>query len=239
MSIFNCLISATALVMSVLNFILCNESYRFVPVSYTGFIIAFAVVNALYAFISVKCRKKAGKASRIAALLMPVIMIIFAISLFKLLETDGIYSEKSAICAVLLMPVELIASLVVFFSHAKREWAKIAVGITAGFIMGIYAVVCALYLFSVWFGSVEMTRSVVSPDEAYTVEVITHDEGALGGSTMVCLRKINDDVFVGLGTLKKRHHILECGDWGEEYNIEWKDNEYVTINSREYYVPYS
>ncbi len=226
----------TALFGLILNTALSRQGYSFVPVSYTGFIVGFFILCALYVFFSVKYRNKAEKLSRVAALLMPVIMTLFVISLFELLETDGIHGRDGSMCVFWLAPVGLIASLIVFFAYAKREWVKITIAVISGFIAGIYLLFCSFSLFSAWFVAVEVTREIASPDKNYTVFIIEYDEGALGGSTKVCLRKVSDDVFVGMGTFVTKSHALKHGRWAQEYEICWKDNETLIIDGEEYCV---
>ena len=209
--------------------------YSFVPVSYNGFLIGFLLLHILYAFFAVKFKSYAEKISKALGILTPVIMPAGTIILATVLETDGIYAKQSALCAAFILPVTVITSLVVFFAYAKREWVKIMVGITAGFILGIYFIICAGFLWSRWFVSFELTRSVTSPDGDYAIEIITYDEGAMGGSTKVCL-KGTDEIFVGLGTLKERSHAIEHGRWAEEYEIIWTDNETFILNGEEYCV---
>ena len=115
--------------------------YSFVPVNYNWFLAGFLLMHILYAFFAVKFKNYAEKISEVFGILAPFIMPAGTILLSAVLETDGIYAKQSAICAAFILPVAVITSLVVFFTYAKREWVKITVGITAGFILGIYFII--------------------------------------------------------------------------------------------------
>lgn len=209
--------------------------YSFVPANYNGFLIGFSLLHILYAFLAVKFKNYAGKISKALGILNPLVLTAGTIILSIALETDGIYAKQSALCAAFILPVTVITSLVVFFAYAKREWVKITVGIAAGFILGIYFIICAGFLWSRWFVSFELTRSVTSPDGDYAIEIITYDEGALGGSTKVCLRG-TDEIFAGIGTLKEKSHAIKHGRWAEEYEIIWAGNETFSLDGEEYCV---
>lgn len=209
--------------------------YMFVPVNYTAFWLGFLTLHVLYAFFAVKFKGCAGKMSRILGVINPVVLVSGAILLLMVIERDGIYAESSAVCTVMLLPIAVVTSLIVFFFYAGYTWVKITAGILFGFVLGIYAVACTSYLFSAWFVAVEVSREVKSPEGDYAIEVITYDEGALGGSTKVCL-KGTDEIFAGVGTLKEKSHAIEHGRWRQTYEIIWTDNETFIIDGEEYHV---
>lgn len=213
--------------------VVLSGGYSFVPVNYNGFLVGFLLIHLLYAFLAVKFKNCAGKISRTFAIMSPIGLTAGTMLLLAVIERDGIYSEISAMCTVSLLPITLITALIVFSFYAEYTWVKITIGIVSGFVLGIYAVVCTAYLFSSWFVGVEVSREVKSPDENYVIEIITYDEGALGGSTKVCLRG-TDEIFVGLGTLKEKNYAIKHGRWRQEYDIIWTDNETFLLDGKEY-----
>ena len=209
--------------------------YSFVPVNYNWFLVGFLLMHVLYAFFAVKFKNYAEKISRVLGVLNPIVLTAGTMFLLAVIERDGIYSEISAVCTVSLLPITLTTSLIVFFFYTEDTWVKITVGAVFGFILGIYSLACSAYLFSSWFVGVEVSSEVKSPDENYAIEIITYDEGALGGSTKV-LVKGTDKIFLGIGTLKQRNHAIEHGRWAEKYEIIWTDNETFILNGEEYCV---
>lgn len=209
--------------------------YKFVPVGYMCFLLGFFVLHVLYALFAVKFKNCAGTISRTLGILNPIVLTAGTVFLLAVIERDGIYSKSSAVCAVSLLPITLITTLIVFSFYTEYAWVKITIGVASGLVLGIYAVACTAYLFSSWFVGVEVSREVKSPDDNFVIEVITYDEGALGGSTKVCL-KGTDEIFVGAGTLIKRSYAIRHGRWSQVYEICWKDNETFVIDGEEYCV---
>lgn len=209
--------------------------YSFVPANYNGFLIGFLLLHILYALFAVKFKNYAGKISKALGILNPLVLTAGTMFLLAVIERDGIYSEISAVCSVSLLPITLITALIVFFFYAEVTWVKITVGVVFGFILGIYSLACSAYLFSSWFVGVEVSREVKSPDENYVIEIITYDEGALGGSTKVCLRG-TDEIFAGIGTLKEKSHAIKLGRWRQEYEIIWAGNETFSLDGKEHSV---
>ena len=84
-------------------------------------------------------------------------------------------------------------------------------------------------------GESAVVSAVPSPDGRHYAELIDDDQGALGGNTLVDVyrRGALDLGFVRFCSVPKR---VYHGDWGEFENmrLEWKDNETLLINGKEY-----
>jgi hypothetical protein len=85
------------------------------------------------------------------------------------------------------------------------------------------------------FGETVIVESVDSPDGKYRAEVISSDQGALGGGTFVEVYKKGIDAFVFRITGKPER--VYSGDWMAYLNLDiyWKDNNHFVVDSKEYY----
>jgi hypothetical protein len=80
-----------------------------------------------------------------------------------------------------------------------------------------------------------VVQTVPSPKKYHYAEVIDHDEGALGGATIVKVHeppKLDVIVFY----ISKKPQTVYYGDWGEfeTMRIQWKTERCLVINSVEY-----
>ncbi len=76
------------------------------------------------------------------------------------------------------------------------------------------------------FGESTVTETVPSPEGTYEAYVISHDEGATGGSTSVRVKKAKK---WGLFQ-KNKEEMLQRGKWGEEYDLVWIDDDTLEVN---------
>lgn len=89
-------------------------------------------------------------------------------------------------------------------------------------------------MFVIMMGSIAertVTQTVPSPDGTYEAYVISRDEGALGGDTSVWAKKIKD---AGIFQHKEKQ-LLSGGEWGEEYDLVWVDNDTLIVNGIQKY----
>ena len=86
------------------------------------------------------------------------------------------------------------------------------------------------------FGKTTVVRTAASPDGSFYAEVIDHDEGALGGSTLVEVyaKPFNAGAF----RIGKKPETVYKGAWGEFESMEiyWKSEHCLVIDSVEHKV---
>ena len=75
----------------------------------------------------------------------------------------------------------------------------------------------------------------VQNDGRHYAELIDDDQGALGGNTIVNVYP-RGKLDLGLIRFCRRARNVYWGDWGEfnDMTIEWKDNDTLLINGKEY-----
>ncbi|MGN1095610.1 MAG: hypothetical protein ACI4QR_04410 [Eubacteriales bacterium] len=86
-------------------------------------------------------------------------------------------------------------------------------------------------------GQNTVVKSLESPNGTYYAQVISSDQGALGGDTLVDVYE-NKDVNTFIFNISKTPLRLYQGDWGEFENMEiyWIDENCLVINSVEYTI---
>lgn len=102
-----------------------------------------------------------------------------------------------------------------------------------------------LLLFSTWIISIfgdlglkTVVKSVTSPQNTYTAEVIDDNQGALGGNTLVNVWNNGKMIDLFICKFSQLPIRVYTGNWGEFNNmkISWKNEHTLIINSREYYI---
>lgn len=140
-------------------------------------------------------------------------------------------SAMTSICTLVNVGV-LIAMT---FRFVRSKWLKIPAGI-------VYVAWTAILIITAFvqfiFGGISETtvvRAVTSPDGTQIAEIVDIDEGALGGSTIVEVRK-NVDVDLKFVQIRGVPECVYNGDWGEfeDMTLEWIDEHTLCINDSEY-----
>ena len=87
------------------------------------------------------------------------------------------------------------------------------------------------------FVQVKTVQSVESPTDKYIANVIKHDEGALGGSTIVDVYE-NFEIDLILFVIRKKVKRIDSGSSVEadNMNIYWKNDDILVVNSTEYEI---
>lgn len=108
--------------------------------------------------------------------------------------------------------------------------------IAAGIVAVPACIIIVISLIVNGFGKTTVVRTVTSPDGSFCAEVIDHDEGALGGSTLVEVyaKPFNAGAF----RIGKRPETVYKGAWGEFETMEiyWKGEHCLVIDSVEHKV---
>lgn len=98
-----------------------------------------------------------------------------------------------------------------------------------GLFFLFYVLVFLLSLF-LWylgdFGARNVLSTTPSPSGHYTLVVVDDDQGALGGNTIIYLER----KYYGLA--KHRIRSVYIGRWGENPQVQWRDDESALIKNR-------
>ena len=209
------------------------------------------IINAFSAGIiiwltinGVRYRNEKTKASVVFSALLPLIaltyIVIKSVSFEVSIESHGLYSiysltEKSTIVHAC---ITLICSMVLFFSCGRGKVTRISMGIfySVGILFLCFMFYIAL-LFSD-FGENKVVTSVASPNDKYLAEIVSIDQGALGGDTVVNITRQHRDINFLIGKLKKDPKRIYHGRWGEFYDmvLRWETDNILYINDIRYYI---
>lgn len=138
---------------------------------------------------------------------------------------------------VLLFMVVSIGSFAVLL-YKSRSVAKIlSVAATVVLLILFFALDYFRSVF-VGFNNDEVVKSISSPDNRYTAEVISSNQGALGGNTYVDIRFDSENINILIGEYRKPAERIYSGKYGEYENIQvsWKDNDTLLINGEAYNI---
>lgn len=117
-----------------------------------------------------------------------------------------------------------------------------------GFFRGLTQVLTLLLTFLLilmtpfWFfaaamGSHKVVKTLASPDRCRTAIVTSHDQGALGGDTVVEVRDNRRSIPILVGTFTDSVRLWQ-GGWGdhESMTLLWEDEKTLQINGISYHV---
>lgn len=141
-----------------------------------------------------------------------------------------VIKAKSGVFALLLaLWFVLLAVLAAAFTKS-RGW-KIA----AYAVSGLLALLLALFLFISFFSpAVEVAASAVSPDGAFCAEVITTDQGALGGNTILEVYRVSESFDIGSFCFRKDTKRIIQDDWNAGTDVQWVGNHTIEFNGARY-----
>ncbi len=100
-----------------------------------------------------------------------------------------------------------------------------------------YIIIAILGLFILMFGKLRydsIITEIDSPDHKYTAIVISSDQGALGGDTLVNIEFNSKKRNSLLAEIKKDPKTIYSGDWGEHetLDIQWLGENILSINGK-------
>jgi len=205
--------------------------YTFVPNPISGLVMNTVTTTIIIGItvIAVNSRKNKTQVNTVFSALLPLIAIIYII-------TKEEASDINTIVYVTHAYIILLCCIVLFFSCSYNLVINIGLGIIYTAIhMLIFFVLYIMMIFAN-FGENTVMKSEISPGSIYIAEIIASDEGAMGGSTLVDVTRLNRDInlFI-IGELKKAPKRIYSGRWGEfDMALRWENDEILYINEIRY-----
>lgn len=169
------------------------------------------------------------------AMLLPLIAILYIAT--KDMATDSDSNDASASSIHYL--ITYLCTLAIFFSYGHERLFK---KVILGTIYSLLSIpILLITLFSITFGDFSkktVVKSEMSPNSIYLAEIIDNDQGALGGMTYVTVTRLNRDLNILIGMLKKRRTVIYSGEWVDfkGMTLKWKTDETLYINEKEYKI---
>ncbi len=213
----------TGLLLPVMTFVLYIFGYSVTLLSYS----VFSVVSALIFIISALLIPKKKISCKALAFLPVISLANLAVYVFK--SRSAVVLVSMAVCFVC---AAVIAEKACTSSKTKILSVLTSVALSVPVLIFFIAVVA----FS-GFGVNNVVDKIHSPDKTYYAEIVDSDQGALGGDTVVYVHK-NSKLNLIFLTISKTPQRVYLGEWREyeTMQIEWKNEECLLIDSKEYYI---
>lgn len=209
--------------------IICDLfGYVFNLADYNIFAVLTALAAVAAAIASASVFGKSRSTSTVCAILLSLSSpLSFINTVFYLSKCNSwLVAACMLICMVLCI---IIASI------CGKPFAVKIVALILSFLMFFPTLICSLFLMFP-FSENTVVKELPSPDNTYCVQVISSDQGALGGDTIVCVYEEGLDLLII--NITKKPEIIYRGDFSESryMDIYWKKDNCIVINSVEYKI---
>lgn len=201
---------------------------KFSLFNYTVCSVVFAILSVagvVYSFIS---KEKISKKSDTAMLaFLPLFSVInWAVYLFK---------SSDKVIITICMPICFVCTVIMAIKHIRPIFLKIISIFTPS--LALFPITLLSFLFILPFSRNTVIKTVPSPEGTYYAEVTDSDQGALGGDTLVHIRKTKKLDFL-LFNIEKTPERIYTGDWKEyeTMQIYWKNEHCLVIDEIEYSI---
>lgn len=168
------------------------------------------------------------KSERIILSLLPLIQFINSV----------IYLSKSkSLTTAVFMAVCFIMCAAISEKNINSDKAKILSVITSSLLFFVLILVSLVTVFFGKFAVNTVVETIDSPSGEYYAEIVDSDRGALGGNTIVYVKKTNSLNLLIL-KIEKTPERVYLGEWGEyeTMDIKWLNDNTLSIDSAEYNI---
>ncbi len=190
------------------------------------------------------------------------LFLMISAALFLLCKTDKTFVKASShmvgalcftcllnlLCCLILkreiMPLFgsglcFAASIVIFARFAgtsRLSWIFCLMTLIA--LISALALLPSVLIGNLLVGKTSVLSTVESPERTYAAQVVSSDEGALGGSTFVEVYRPEKTLNLLIVRFDDMPRQIYRGDYIESQtiNIKWKDEYTLLINGREYLI---
>ncbi len=205
----------------------------FYPFGYLVSLISYKIISVISAVICIASgyllkNHIPDKSERIILSLLPFVQFIN--SVIYLLKS------KSLIVAV-FMAVCFIMCAAISKKNINSDKAKIFSVISSSLMFVVIALVSFVTVFFGNFAVNTVVETIESPSGEYYAEVVDSDQGALGGNTVVYVKKTYC-VNLPIIKIEKTPERVYLGEWGEyeTMDIKWADDKTLLIDTTEYNI---
>ena len=195
-------------------------------------IIYTAAATALYVFCTVRLLRSKDKQIGTAAMIALSVTLLLN-QLQTLYFIIYVFKAESSIFSMLLLAFWFWVTVIVAAAYVKYTALKVVFYILSGLLV----LPIGLFLLLSGFGSVEVVSTTVSPGGAWCAEVVESNEGALGGSMTVDVYRCKDSFSIGSFEFRKDEAEIYHGGWGSVRDVDWTDDEHLSINNSTYKIP--
>ncbi|MCL1819335.1 MAG: DUF5412 family protein [Oscillospiraceae bacterium] len=205
--------------------------YTFVPASGPMLYTIAAAIIILLTVNSIKHRNERTKTSGVFSALLPLIAVFYTNSKYVGTDTYGINNYLFILNACIV----LICGLILFGAFMRGRVVKAVLLLLYTLMLVFIFLMLFIMIFFGNFGFIQVEMSVMSPNSVYLAEIVSHDQGALGGATYVSVTRQNRVMNFLVGKFRKE---IYWGRWGAFENMElrWESDNVLYINNIRYTI---
>ena len=233
---YNIFIGVLFVALTLINLFIYTAGYTYRPKNYLFFIIIIFAIIAGATALSIKLKQYTNKISKIFAYIMPILSLLYAVSLIFSFDLSVNYKTYDIVYYDLMFIFLMSSSFLIFFVYSTNKWLKVCAGIVGAITASIFGFMFFIRLIFANFGESNILQDIYSPNNTYSAVAISLDEGALGGNNVVYVRNIQKDINLLIGNLNSQRQQIWIGDWGDVPTLEWIDDNNLLINNKEYDV---
>jgi len=189
--------------------------------------------------ITCKHRDAFSKPSSVAAALSPLFAFLYII-INNIGASKGVTAEFIIIALDVLV---LVCGYIIFFVNQRiQKTVKLIFALLYGLLITLLLLVLGVMAFLAVimgdFGSTTVMKSLPSPDGVYLAELISSDQGALGGSTHVIVTDVKHVLHLGVGRIQRQPEYVYRGSYGAVFSLEmhWESDSTLVINGDAYNI---
>lgn len=202
--------------------------YRFVLNSYSFSTVVLTDLSVGLTVLAFALRVPYSKGAAVAsALLIPLSVVNGVCYVFKSgWRATAVLIMLCCICSVILM-IKFIRPLAL----------QIALSLLFSLLIVLFSFLAFIDFLFQDFSRDTLIRSVSSPQNSYIAEVISNDQGALGGCTFVKIRSSKPDINLLFGRFSKSFYVY-TGSWGSYMGLQvsWIGEHTLMINREVYSI---
>ncbi len=224
-----------------------------------GICYTLTILSALLPLVSIYLNRFGySLVLRFPSVILLVTMVLYVtFTVLACLNSEHSTSKSASIILVFAFPLSIINGLFVFFDIFNvlsfvfllvtsicvlvvtfNLCRYFAISVLIGVISAIaYIFVLIFGFFALIFGGIRqdtVVEEVESPDGRYTAVVISSNQGALGGDTLVSIEYNSKNGVWLFSEAKKDPKTIYSGDWGEHetLDIQWLGENILSINGK-------
>ncbi len=154
----------------------------------------------------------------------------YSVSLFSIVDLSVLASVIWILAAI------IITAFCLLIKSKISKPLKVTGLIISSVFSVILIVFSALLIFISQSAKSTVVDRILSPESTLVAEIVDADQGALGGNTVVYVKDTHKTNLL-LFSIGKNKRIY-VGEWKEyeDMQIEWKNENCLIINSKEFYV---
>ena len=224
------ILAAVLVSLTFLCFVTGLLRYTFIPSINWG-ILTVLISLAITTFTTISYRESYSpdKLSVDIALLLPLIMLFFIFA-------KPFFSNIDPLSYIFLSYLYMICALVLFFRHSLKSKSRNAFVVIYSLLMSpllLLSLAVAFFSLLFWnFGHTEVVITEPSPNALYIAEVISSDQGALGGNTTITIRRQNRDINLLIGSFQQNPTAVSGGRFGDYrfMTLDWACDKILYVD---------